>query len=205
VVATVCVTVFIAFAAFVVKSCFDMGNYEKQVKGIKKQIPRAIQFIEENEEFLDVLLSVAEKLRDFAIELGIDEDITDMALFGIYYSKEKKDVTIFENLSYINNNTKDLVNKNKIKALFTERENNVMYATMEKKMNTEKNNNGVVPVIYIYTDSVRIDYAAYLFAELIIENPPREKEESDDYYKYEYAFIVTDKWGIYLSRYGTAI
>jgi hypothetical protein len=67
-----------------------MGDYELQVKNIKKQIPIATQFIEENEEFLDVLLTVAEKLQGYVAELNIDEDITDTWLFEFYYSQEKK-------------------------------------------------------------------------------------------------------------------
>jgi hypothetical protein len=181
-----------------------MGDYELQVKNIKKQIPAATQFIEENKEFLDVLLAVVEKMRGYVAVQNIDEDITDRWLFEFYYSQEKKTVIITKNYSIFKKYGGDLIDI-RAKALFSEYENYIIHETMSKKMSSGKNGNGRVPVILIYADRVRIEYAAYLLAYLTILSPPIEVEESDDYYEYSYGIKVNDDWGIYLERYGKAI
>jgi hypothetical protein len=109
-----------------------MGDYELQVKNIKKQIPAATQFIEENEEFLDVLLKVAEKMRGYVAVQNIDADIADIWLFDIYYSNEEEDVITTKNSSIFKEYGGRL-NYIEAKILFSEYENYIIHETMSKK------------------------------------------------------------------------
>jgi hypothetical protein len=202
-IAIICVMSCIAIVGYFVKSCSDMGNYEKQVKGIKKRIPVSVQFIEENEEFLDVLLAVAEKMRGYAAVQNIDADITDTWLFKFYYSNDEEDVIITKNSSIFKGYGGRL-NDMEIKSLISEYENYVIHETMSKKMSSKKNNQGREIDVIVNNNQISIHYFSYLLANLSIDNPPREVEESDDYYEYSYGIKVNDDWGIYLQRYGKA-
>jgi hypothetical protein len=88
----------------------------------------------------------------------------------------------------------------KVNALFTEHENYVIHETMPRIKSSGYAHDGTIPVVYIYMDHIRIDYAAYLLADLMIVNPPIELEESEDYLWYTYGIKVNDDWGIFVRR-----
>jgi hypothetical protein len=187
----------------VVKACSDMSNYELQVKNIKRHIPSSVVFINENKKFLDVLLSIAEKLRNYTSTLDIDLSVTNGWLFNIYYSNEKNEIVFSEGPGVFYNGAESLVEID-VKTLFSEYENSVFLEIMSTKMNSKKNNQGREIEIIIYADRINIQYWSFLLADLMIISPPIELPESDDYNWYEYGIKVNDDWGIYLSRVGKA-
>lgn len=193
-VCVVCCIVIISFASFVnlVKSYSNMSNYEMHVEEVRKQIPIAIQFIDENEEFLEILNAVKEKLRLFIDETNGDENTLYYEIYQI-----KKDIIFRMHSDVYTNDIGELRDKNKFN-LFTEKEKATIRETLINKINLREKH------IEIKSDNINIYFASYMTADLSIENPPREIEESNDYYEYSYGIIVNDDWGIYLQRYGEA-
>jgi hypothetical protein len=169
-----------------------MSNYEMHVEEVRKQIPIAIQFIDENEEFLEILNAVKEKLRLFIDETNGDENTLYYEIYQI-----KKDIIFRMHSDVYTNDIGELRDKNKFN-LFTEKEKATIRETLINKINLREKH------IEIKSDNINIYFASYMTADLSIENPPREIEESNDYYEYSYGIIVNDDWGIYLQRYGEA-
>jgi hypothetical protein len=178
-------------------------NYEKHIKKEIKQIPVAVQFIEENEEFLNALLAVSYKLQVFTEEFNVDMEKPNIFYFDIYYSNENKDTIIRENVIGSGHRSEMLSDAN-MKTLVSEYENYIIHETMSTKMNSRKGNNGSTPIVLIYADHVTIEYHSYLSARLAILSPPIEIEETNDYRMYKYGIKVNDSWGLYLRRDGHA-
>jgi hypothetical protein len=166
-----------------------------------KQIPAAKQFVEENVDFLSVLLDVSVKIQIFEEDFNSTTHKQSVFYFDIYYSDENQDLNIRADVVDKESRVEILTDKDLMRsmnALLVEYERDLIAETMSTKLNSQKGKYQREPFVHIQADHVNIEYHYSRSAHLAIWSPPIEIEETCDYRMYKYGIKINDNWGVYL-------
>ena len=169
----------------------------RQVTKIKKAIPNAIGFIEDNKEFLDLLIDIRDRIREFnegETENADQEDIDGIKYYLISITREELKIRG----RYGNPRAAiRIVEPGSRYDILGADEKQVIKEKLIEMMPDDH------PFgLRITTDEIILDYTRYHRAYLYIEHPPYETERGnmDTYTWYEYAKKVNDDWCIHIYK-----
>ena len=173
----------------------DFVDHKKQVDKIMEKIPVATNFIEDNQEFLDLLLDIQGRIRAFNEDGGKESEADEFFAIDEYLislSQVGFSITVFcEDTEY---NRERVYPGNKYD-LFTAYERQIIEDTC-LELGEERRG------MSISADVVSIYYAMYERAFLNIESPAAEAEYryGDTYGTYERKIKINDDWCIHIYK-----
>lgn len=184
----------LVFAVFIaaMNSC---DRSMEEVDKVKEYLPDAIEFLENNEDFFNILLKVQERMAAYnarnyisttkynileSCYIGVNEEGIGIS---IYQKSPGEPLNITQNWAWFE--------------LLTIEEYDAVQSVLVDLYNM---NTYVERIIMIRPENVDFRYIGIGWAIVHIENPPDEQEEVIGKTYYDYAFSVTDKWGIRVYR-----
>jgi hypothetical protein len=191
------VVISIAVFCLIISACSRERAWKKRVETVKAYIPEAIEFIEENEEMLNKLLDVKQRIKELNNIYQREQDGDSYKpLKCSIYIPEKNETHLNYKLYPAFSNKEDVLQK-----IFTEADNDAILSIL----NRVKNNLDDSYFLKITEENVSFVFKRYDSASLFIESPPQDIDDTESYSWYTYAEHVTDDWGIYLFRWNMGI
>ena len=161
-----------------------------QVKRVKEEIPKATEFIIENDEFLSFLLEIMSRIKVF--NSNIDEGIYPEGTVHIDdMTITTQNDEIFVLMYSVTHTSKTgYTGRGSIYDILTTDEETIILNRLREMIL-----DGRPDIIRIYPDMVQMEFAMYKRAYLCIEHPSSNYEMYSGGYKlYSYKVVINDDW-----------
>ena len=155
----------------------------KQVRILKQMIPEVKQFVEDNGEFLQILLDIKEKINE--INTLKEDEMDGLEAISEYF------ICIYNGRVEFITDGYDKDSRNQFFPLSTEEW--VLVTDVMQEVYLSNDRSGVV----IDQNGINFSFAFSMNTELIIHNPVLEIEDPGEYFgQFEFTVEVNDDWCI---------
>ena len=174
-----------------IRSCGPSAR--KQFETVEAKVPDAIQFMEENKEFLDMLLDIQRRIKAFNEE-GALSSYSFLNLNEYTFSLREDGIQIRVFCDDVQQNRGVLKQRSKYDLLASE-EKEIIEAMLMEFLSDR-------PSILVSSHVISISYMSYNRAFLHIENPVREfvARYEDSHENYWVSIKINDDWCIYYGK-----